>query len=217
MTRPPFPLMLTAVSFAVALLLAVPARADLLGGTPVEKLTSPSEQSKIAAELDKRADALADKGQHKAAIAHYVAAIRLHDAPDYRQGLGMALINIGDDEHAFEQLDLAIKADGREAGAYNLMGFALIDGNLPSPDLRVTYARMNRAIRAFDKALQLDASYHNAHYGKALAYKRLKQAEKARASIDRAIALLEKDVTYPGDVRANLLKTYRAFKAKSAK
>jgi predicted O-linked N-acetylglucosamine transferase (SPINDLY family) len=95
-----------------------------------------------------------------------------------RHLLGITHYQRGNYEEAIHEIDLALKANPKEASAHSNRGNAL-----------QALKRLDEALTSYDRAIALKPDYFDAFYNRGIALQGLKRLEEALASYDRAIAL----------------------------
>ena len=116
-----------------------------------------------------------------------------------RHLLGITHYQRGNYEEAIHEIDLALRANPKEASAHSNRGNAL-----------QVLKRLDEALTSYDRAIALNPDYFDAFYNRGIALQGLKRLEEALASYDRAIAL-KPDHADAFNNRGNTLRELKRF------
>lgn len=97
-----------------------------------------------------------------------------HTAASYY--LGLAYLDMGEENEALEQFEKAASLEGASAEVYVSLGSLLLDRD-----------DIGNALKSFEKAIDLRPSNSRAHLGMAAAYRRLGRLDKALEELERTL------------------------------
>ena len=144
-----------------------------------------------------------NKGKFTNAVAHYERALELNPFYlDAHINLGNALMAIGQTAAATVHYSRVVELNPRHGGAHYNLGHAMLAQDRPA-----------EAVKHFSTAIRLDNKLPDAHRHLATAFQRLGEFDKARQSLERAIALAPANGVLQAELGALLAQSGRPREA----
>lgn len=133
-------------------------------------------------------------------MAAHAADVPARNAPPQARALREARVLVAERRWAEAEriLSAHVRVDGRDADAYNLLGFSLRHLD-----------RMPQALAAYRRALELDPAHLGAHEYIGEAYIRIGDLEQAQRHLDALVRLCPSGCAELEDLRASLQQARR--------
>jgi protein O-GlcNAc transferase len=118
------------------------------------------------------------KGDASQAARRLERSLQLAANPNTANNLGLALLDLGQNERALNALEQAVRLSPRYADAHYNRGTAL-----------QALGRLDEALQSYEEAIRLQPDHVNAHNNRGVVLRMLQRAEEALACFDTALRL----------------------------